>query len=86
MAHRFRLAERIELSHQLHRIAVPTLLLSGERDVLVSPNGLKELESGIRQSRLVRLSGAGHLSFVTEPQRSAEQVFRFAREKGLFRW
>jgi pimeloyl-ACP methyl ester carboxylesterase len=86
MAHRFRLAERIELSHQLHRIAVPTLLLSGERDVLVSPNGLKELESGIRQSRLVRLSGAGHLSFVTEPERSAEQVLRFAREKGLFRW
>lgn len=86
MAHRFRLAERIDLSQKLERIAVPTLLLSGERDILISANGLRELETGIRQSRLVRITGAGHLSFATDPQRSVAEVFRFGRERGLIRW
>ncbi len=40
MAHRFRLVEGLDIEDQLRHIRVPTLVLSGERDVLVSPTSL----------------------------------------------
>jgi pimeloyl-ACP methyl ester carboxylesterase len=77
MAHRFRLAERFDLVARLNRIRVPSLILSGERDLLVSPQSLKALHEGIAQSRLVELEGCGHLAFATRPRRIAEEVRRF---------
>ncbi len=80
MAHRFRLAERMDLSGRLRRIKAPTLVISGERDVLVSANGVNELAQEIPQAELVKLPKAGHLAFVTHPREIAEQVCRFAEE------
>jgi len=77
MAHRFRLAERFNLVDRLSRIRVPSLILSGERDLLVSPESLKALHEGIEDSRLVSLQRCGHLAFATQPRRIAEEVRRF---------
>ncbi|MBI1915274.1 MAG: alpha/beta hydrolase [Planctomycetes bacterium] len=77
MAHRFRLAERFNLVDRLHRIRVPSLILSGERDLLVSPESLKALHKGIENSRLVPLKRCGHLAFATQPHRIADEVRRF---------
>jgi pimeloyl-ACP methyl ester carboxylesterase len=77
MAHRFRLVETFDLGRQLDRIRVPTLILSGDRDLLVSPQSLQALVDGIPQSHLVRLPGCGHLAFVTQPLRVAEEVKQF---------
>ncbi|MFO0964665.1 MAG: alpha/beta hydrolase [Gemmataceae bacterium] len=52
MAHRFRLAEQFDVQPRLERIRVPTLLLAGERDVMVSPRGLEELKEGIDKARI----------------------------------
>src|SRR5215468_972247 len=41
MAHRFHLAERFNVVDHLRRIRVPSLILSGERDLLVSPESLQ---------------------------------------------
>jgi len=77
MAHRFRLVEQFDIVNRLGRIRVPSLLLTGDRDLLVSRKSLKALRDGLKRSRLVRLPDAGHLAFVTQPGRVAEEVRRF---------
>src|SRR5438067_13826867 len=46
MAHHFRLVEELDLEKQFGRIKAPILVLSGVRDVLVSPQSLKPLCDG----------------------------------------
>ncbi len=77
MAHRFRLVESFHINPRLQRIRVPTLILAGERDVLVSPRGLADLHEGIEQADLFRLPRAGHLAFVTHPNLVADKVRSF---------
>jgi pimeloyl-ACP methyl ester carboxylesterase len=77
MAHRFRLAEEFDPGARLNRIRVPTLLIAGDRDVLVSERSLRELKAGIRRCRTVRLRDCGHLAAVTHPERIADEVRRF---------
>lgn len=78
MVHRFRLVEGFDMDARLERIRVPTLILAGERDLLVSEGSLRTLARGIAGSRLVRLAGCGHLAFVTDPARVGDEIRRFA--------
>jgi len=77
MAHRFHLVEQFDVASRLEQIRVPTLILAGDRDLLVSERNLSALEAGIGASRLVRLPGCGHLASVAQPGRVAEEVRRF---------
>lgn len=79
MAHRFQLVEQFNLARRLERIQAPTLVLRGDRDFLVSERSLLDLTTGLKQARLVRLPGCGHLAFVTHPQRVAQEVLGFVR-------
>jgi pimeloyl-ACP methyl ester carboxylesterase len=77
MTHRFRLAETFDISDRMQRITAPSLILAGERDLLVSPKGLDELAAGIEGAKQVRFKDEGHLAFVTCPQRIAREVRGF---------
>ena len=77
MAHRFRLVEQFNMEGRLERIRVPTLVLCGDRDLLVSEQSLRLLCRGVNRSETVRLPGCGHLAFVTQPERVAHEVKRF---------
>jgi pimeloyl-ACP methyl ester carboxylesterase len=77
MAHRFHLVEQFDVHGRLERIQAPTLILAGDRDLLVSERSLTALNVGIERSRLVRLAGCGHLASVAQPERVAEEVRRF---------
>jgi 3-oxoadipate enol-lactonase len=79
MAHRFGLVEQFDLTGRLQRIRIPTLILAGNRDLLVSKSSLRDLSSGIPEARSVPLPGCGHLAFVTQPQRVADEVIHFLR-------
>jgi pimeloyl-ACP methyl ester carboxylesterase len=79
MAHRFRLAEEFDMQCRLERIRVATLILAGERDVMVSPRSLDELKDGISRARLQPLPRCGHLAFVTHPGLVAENVREFLK-------
>jgi pimeloyl-ACP methyl ester carboxylesterase len=80
MAHRFDLVSGSwTLAGRLDRVKVPALLLAGQRDLLVSEQGLDELAHGIARARAVRLPGCGHLAFATHPERVAAEVTRFLR-------
>jgi pimeloyl-ACP methyl ester carboxylesterase len=77
MAHRFRLVERFDMHDRLERVQAPTLVLAGDRDLLVSEPSLDALCDGIGDCRRVNLAGCGHLAFVTKPQRVATEVRAF---------
>ncbi len=77
MTHRFRLVERFNIAGRLDAIRVPALVLTGERDLLVSSRSLAALTEGIGDCRQVSLPGCGHLAFATQPDRVAEAVHDF---------
>ncbi|HLN27732.1 MAG TPA: alpha/beta fold hydrolase [Gemmataceae bacterium] len=79
MAHRFHLVESFDIKDRLGRIRVPTLLLAGDRDLLVSKQSLRDLSEGIPHARLARLTGCGHLAFVTQPRRVADELCSFLK-------
>jgi pimeloyl-ACP methyl ester carboxylesterase len=77
MAHRFHLVESFDVADRGGQVTVPTLALAGNRDLLVSPKGLRTLVRSLPDARAVRLEGCGHLAFVTHPEQVAEQVRMF---------
>jgi pimeloyl-ACP methyl ester carboxylesterase len=77
MAHRFRLVEHFDITPRLHRVRVPALVLTGERDLLVSDKSRTALCDGIADCRQVRLPGCGHLAFAMQPERVAAEVDDF---------
>jgi pimeloyl-ACP methyl ester carboxylesterase len=77
MTHRFHLVESFDPGPRLDCVRVPTLIMAGDRDLLVSPQSLGDLVHGIRNARRVDLSACGHLAFVTQPERVADLVKRF---------
>jgi len=83
MAHRLRLVEEFNLDQRLERLRMPTLILAGERDLLVSEGSLQALAEGVPHADLVWLQGCGHLAFVTHPERVALEVNRFSGVNGI---
>jgi pimeloyl-ACP methyl ester carboxylesterase len=79
MAHRFRLVEDFDVVKQLHSIVAPTLVLSGDRDILVSPQTLTPLCDDIPNVTLARLPDSGHLAFVTQPDLVMKKVVQFLK-------
>jgi len=77
MAHRFHLVEGMDVEDQLGAVKAPTLVLAGDRDVLVSPTSLKTLCDGITDVTFKRLPSCGHLAFVTKPELIVNQVREF---------
>lgn len=77
MAHRFRLVVRNALAQRLRSISVPTLILTGDRDLLVSERSLQELAALVPQAEQVRLRDCGHLAFVTDADRVAAETCKF---------
>jgi pimeloyl-ACP methyl ester carboxylesterase len=77
MAHRFHMVETFNLGERAQRIRVPSLLLAGDRDLLVSEGSLRDLGASIPQARLIRLPRCGHLAFATRPALVAADVCHF---------
>jgi 3-oxoadipate enol-lactonase len=61
----------------LPEIAVPTLVVVGERDVLTPPADSEAMVSAIPDARLVAIPGAGHLTPMERPKAVAEALGEF---------
>ena len=64
----------------LSHVAVPTLVVCGEEDVLTPPSDSEALHDGIADSRLVRIPKAGHLSSIEAPEEFSFAVNAFLGE------
>lgn len=78
MAHRFKLVEQVDFGTRLRQVRAPSLLLAGDRDLLVSQRSLGDLHDGLPESTVVSLPGAGHLASVTQSARVSDAVVDFA--------
>jgi pimeloyl-ACP methyl ester carboxylesterase len=65
------------LTRWLHRIALPTLVLWGERDGIVKPDYGRAYAERIPGARFKMIANAGHYPHLEQPERTAEQVRAF---------
>ena len=77
MTHRFQLIRKRDLRPRLSRIRIPVMVMSADRDVLVSQASLLDLCNGIPNLRFVKLPSGGHLAFVAHPDLIAEEMRKF---------
>jgi pimeloyl-ACP methyl ester carboxylesterase len=74
------LRDRPDSTPTLATIDVPVLVLVGEEDVVTPPQESERIAAGVGSARLVRISGAGHLSPLEAPKAFAAAVTGFLAE------
>ena len=66
-----------KLKHRLHRIKVPTLLIWGENDGIVTPKYGEAYRKLIPDARMATIPQAGHLPHIEQPQAFLAELNRF---------
>ncbi len=66
-----------DVREELGAVAVPTLVVVGERDTLTPRAAVELVRAGVASSRLVVLAGAGHVPMFDRPEELAEAVLTF---------
>ena len=61
------MALRLDTSDVLRATTLPVLIITGEKDVLISPQQSIEMHGLAKNSKLVVIPGAGHLSSLEQP-------------------
>jgi pimeloyl-ACP methyl ester carboxylesterase len=74
----FRTMNGYDAGPDLDRIAVPSLVVGGARDRLISPADSVAIASRLRRGRHLLLPGAGHAVFIEAHEALNEAVTRFA--------
>ena len=74
------MAVRPDRRADLARIAVPSLIMVGEDDVISPVTEAREIAAAVPHSRLVVIPGAGHLSPYENPSAANEAILRFLKE------
>jgi pimeloyl-ACP methyl ester carboxylesterase len=69
-----------DLSEVLERLALPTLIVCGDKDRLTPPTQARHMASKIPESRLVILEDAGHMAFLEEHEVLDAEIADFARQ------
>lgn len=63
----------------LASVAVPTLVIVGEEDIITPPSEAEKIHAGVAGSTLVRIPGAGHMPNVETPEAFNAAVATFLR-------
>lgn len=74
MAHRLAQLEQFDVTDRLWRLEVPTLVVAGAKDAIISASRQKRLAQEISGARFEAIEGAGHIAFVTHAEAMAHQV------------
>jgi pimeloyl-ACP methyl ester carboxylesterase len=70
-------AHNPKLRSLLHRVSVPTLLIWGEHDGIVSTQYGEQYRRAIRGAHLEVIANAGHLPHIEQPEAFVERVLTF---------
>ncbi len=68
-----------KLKHRLHRARMPTLLLRGASDGIVSAAYLDRYAKLFPDARVVTIAAAGHSPQVEQPAETAKTVLEFLK-------
>ena len=71
------IGRRWDYTDRAKDMKVPTLVIQGDRDFAVSPDGGRRWAEIIPDARLIMLSGAGHLTYVERADRVLPALSRF---------
>lgn len=77
MAHRLGLLQEYDIEGRVADLRIPTLVLAGDRDVVVSAEEARRLARRIPHARFQSVRDAGHLAFVTDPSELANRIRKF---------
>jgi magnesium chelatase accessory protein len=71
------------LARDLPRLAVPLVLIVGDRDRAIPPRDATRLQALVASARIVWVHGAGHLAHEEKPREIADILVRGAAEASL---
>ncbi len=74
LAHRLRMLADFDVRGRLGEVRVPSLVVAGESDAIVSLAAQRELAKSIAGARFASIPASGHLCFLTRPRAFAEHV------------
>jgi pimeloyl-ACP methyl ester carboxylesterase len=77
MAHRLRLLRRLNLGELAARVRIPSMLLAGTRDFVVSCENTSALAAELADCQQVILNRAGHLAPITHTAETTSAIQRF---------
>jgi len=75
----FLCCDRFNVMERLHEIRVPTLVLSGSRDVLTPPKYGQYLAEHIEGARHVIIEGGTHFFFAEKPEQTNRAIDNFLK-------
>jgi len=67
------------LVNWLHRIAVPSLVLWGDKDGIVAPSYGEKLAAALPNARFEHIPGAAHYPQIEHPEAVADHIARCAQ-------
>lgn len=75
------MAARPDVTPELGKIAVPTLVLVGEQDAISAPAEMKRIAAAIPESRFQVIRDAGHMTPVENPDAVTHALETFLKER-----
>lgn len=72
----------LDLTHELAKIQLPTLIICGTADAITPPFHARQLHDAIRDSRLEMVDGGGHMLMFERTDWFHDAIDGFAREIG----
>jgi pimeloyl-ACP methyl ester carboxylesterase len=73
----FKACDAFDLTDQLEKINIPTLIICGAQDRMTAPRFSEYLHDAISNSRLEIVEKAGHMMMLEQPQLLVELISRF---------
>lgn len=80
LAQRIGLLESFDVTEQLWQIDAPTLVLAGQRDVIVPPSRQRALAEAIPGARFQAIDGAGHVGFLSHRAEVSRHVDKLVKQ------
>lgn len=74
------LGERADMTSRLASIDAPTLVISGDEDLLTPPDVMRAMASAIPGAEFVSIANAGHLAPFEQPDLVNAAILRFLRK------
>jgi proline iminopeptidase len=67
----------MDLSSTLAKISVPTLLIGGKADGVITPEQMYKTKAGIKGAQIEMIENCGHFAFYEQPSRLLGTILRF---------